>query len=75
MMKSHALREELRQLTTTHEREMFENYLTQARATRGVGFGETAHSRLGNAHLPFGDLHGLLVKEGEPAEKMMAGCE
>jgi len=64
---------ELRELTSTNERQIFANCLAEARATRGVGFKETARSRLGNAHLMFGNLYALFEKEDEPAERMVGG--
>jgi hypothetical protein len=64
---------ELRELTTDYERQIFAKCLTKARATRGIGWRETARSRLGSAHLAFGDLYALFEKEGEPAEQMKGG--
>jgi hypothetical protein len=64
---------ELRELTSAHERQIFAKCLAEARATRGVGFKETARSRLGNAHLMFGNLYALFEKEDDPAERMVGG--
>ncbi len=64
---------ELRQLTTDHERQMFAEYLAEARATRGVGFKETAISAMGRAHIQFGNLYALFEDEGAPAERMVGG--
>jgi hypothetical protein len=64
---------ELRQLTTVGERQVFEQYLAKARATRGFGFRETGRSQVGRAHMAFGDLYGLFEGEGEPPEQMQAG--
>jgi hypothetical protein len=64
---------ELRQLTSENERRVFAKCLVEARATRGLGFKETARSRLGSAHLAFGNLYALYEDEGDPAERMRAG--
>lgn len=64
---------ELRQLTSENERRVFAKCLVEARATRGLGFKETARSQLGSAHLAFGNLYALYEDEGEPAERMRAG--
>jgi hypothetical protein len=64
---------ELRQLTTEHERQVFAKCLAEARATRGIGFKDTARSQLGRAHLSLGGLYALFEHNGEAAEKMVAG--
>jgi hypothetical protein len=64
---------ELRQLTTDIERQLFDKCLTEARATRGAGFKETARSRLGKAHLAFGYLYALFENESDPPQRMLAG--
>jgi hypothetical protein len=64
---------ELRQLTSENERRVFAKCLVEARATRGLGFKETARSQLGSAHLAFGSLYALYEDEGEPTERMRAG--
>jgi hypothetical protein len=64
---------ELRQLTSENERRVFAKYLAEARATRGLGFKETARSQLGGAHLAFGNLYALYEHEGDPPERMRAG--
>jgi hypothetical protein len=64
---------ELRQVTSENERQVFAKCLAEARATRGLGFKETARSQLGRAHLAFGNLYALYEEEGEPAERMRAG--
>ncbi len=63
----------LRQLITLREREIFGQYLTKARATHGLGFGETRTSRLGHAHLAVADLYALYEDDDDPPEKMVAG--
>jgi len=64
---------ELRQLTTEHERQVFAKCLAEARATRGIGFKDTARSQLGKAHLSLGGLYALFEKTGEATDKMVAG--
>lgn len=64
---------ELRQLTTDREREIFAQCLSKARATRGFGFRENPRSKLGRAHLTFGNLYALFETEGDPPERMIAG--
>ncbi len=64
---------ELRQLTTDHERQIFGECLFKARATSGFGFRETARSRLGKAHLMFGNVYAIFENEGEPSERMVGG--
>jgi hypothetical protein len=64
---------ELRQLTSENERRVFAKCLAEARATRGLGFKETARSQLGRVHLAFGNLYALYEYEGDPAERMRAG--
>ena len=64
---------ELRQLTTDHERHIFAECLAQARATRGIGFKETARSALGRAHIQFGSLYALFDDEGAATEQMVGG--
>lgn len=64
---------ELRQLSTDRERQIFASCLEKARATRGLGFREKAHSQVGKAHLMFGNLYALFEDSGEPAERMVAG--
>jgi hypothetical protein len=64
---------ELRQLTLENERRVFAKCLAEARATRGLGFKETARSQLGSAHLAFGNLYALYEREGDPPERMLAG--
>lgn len=64
---------ELRQLTSENERRVFAKCLAEARATRGLGFKETVRSRLGSAHLAFGNLYALYEHEGDSPELMRAG--
>jgi hypothetical protein len=64
---------ELRQLTTDRERQIFGDYLVKARAMGGIGFRETAQSRLGLNHLMFGNVYAIFENEGEPPERMVAG--
>ena len=64
---------ELRQLTTEHDRQVFAKCLAEARATRGIGFRDTARSQLGKAHLSLGGLYALFEATGEAADKMVAG--
>ena len=64
---------QLRQMISGSERQTFGQCLEKARATRGVGFRETARSRLGQIHLMFGDLYGLFENEDDPAERMAGG--
>jgi len=64
---------ELRQLVTDHERQIFAQYLAEARATRGIGFRETSRSVVGKAHIQFGNLYALFEEEGAPAEQMVGG--
>ena len=64
---------ELRLLDTESDRQIFAHHLIQARATRGIGFKETARSRLGNSHLAFGNLYALFEHEAAPPEEMVAG--
>ena len=64
---------ELRQLTTDHERQIFVECLSKARATAGYGFRETARSRLGKAHLMFGNVYAIFENEDEPSERMVGG--
>src|SRR5437660_307585 len=64
---------ELRQMVTDREREVFTRCLAEARTTRGIGFHETARSRIGKAHLQLGDLYALFEGENEPLEQMKAG--
>jgi hypothetical protein len=64
---------ELRQLTSENERRVFAKCLAEARATRGLGFKETARSQLGRVHLAFGNLYALYEREGDPPERMLAG--
>ncbi len=64
---------ELRQLTTDHERQIFAECLSKARATAGYGFRETARSRLGRAHLTFGNVYAIFENEGDPSERMAGG--
>jgi hypothetical protein len=64
---------ELRQLTTDHERQTFGKCLTEARATRGLGFRETSQSQLGRLHLMFGNLYAIFEDESDPVERMLGG--
>lgn len=64
---------QLRQMVSASEREIFGERLEKARATRGVGFRETARSRIGQIHLMFGDLYALFANDNEPAERMIGG--
>jgi hypothetical protein len=64
---------ELRQLVSDHERQIFAQRLTEARATRGFGFRETPRSVIGKAHIQFGNLYALFEDEGAPAEQMVGG--
>lgn len=64
---------ELRQLTSENERRIFAKCLTEARATRGLGFRETVRSQLGTSHLAFGNLYALYEREDDPSERMLAG--
>jgi hypothetical protein len=64
---------QLRQMISGTERQIFGECLEKARATRGVGFRETARSRLGQIHLMFGDLYALFENENDPAERMVGG--
>jgi hypothetical protein len=64
---------ELRQLTTDRERQIFGECLLKARTTNGFGFRETAQSRLGRAHLMFGNVYAIFENDGEPAERMVGG--
>ena len=50
---------ELRIITDGHEREMFANRMTQARAFRNGGFRETNKSCIGSIHLQFGEAYAL----------------
>jgi len=64
---------ELRQLISSHERQIFARCLNQARMTRGFGFHDTSRSMLTNAHIQFGSLYALFDDEGAPAEQMVGG--
>ncbi len=64
---------ELRQLTSDCERRIFGDCLAKARATRGVGFRETAQSRFAMAHLMFGNVYAIFENDNEPVEKMLGG--
>jgi hypothetical protein len=64
---------ELRQLFSEDERRIFARCLAEARATRGLGFKETARSQLGSAHLSFGNLYALYEHEGDSSERMRGG--
>lgn len=64
---------ELRLLTTDHERQIFAECLAKARATAGYGFREASRSRLGKAHLMFGNVYAIFENEGEPSERMAGG--
>jgi hypothetical protein len=64
---------ELRQLTTDCERRIFGDCLAKARATRGVGFRETAQSRFAMAHLMFGNVYAIFENDNEPVERMLGG--
>lgn len=64
---------ELRQLTTTHERQMFGECLVKARNTRGAAFRETSRSKLGSCHLMFGNVYAIFENEDDPLERMVGG--
>jgi hypothetical protein len=64
---------ELRQLITDHEREIFNECLEKARGLGGIAMRETARSRLGRAHLMFGDVYAIFETECAPPERMIAG--
>jgi hypothetical protein len=64
---------ELRHLISDHERQIFAKCLSEARATRGIGFRETSCSVMGRAHIQFGNLYALFEDEGASAEKMVGG--
>ncbi len=64
---------ELRMITDGHEREMFANRMTQARAFRNGGFRETNKSCIGSIHLQFGEAYALFDDESSEPDKMIAG--
>lgn len=64
---------ELRQLITEQERRTFAECLAQARATRGLAAREVARSRLGDAHLAFGNVYAIFDQPGDPTETMLGG--
>ena len=64
---------ELRQLCTQNERQIFAECLAQARATRGLAAREVARSRLGDAHLSFGNVYAIFDKPDDPTEAMLGG--
>lgn len=64
---------ELRQLTTSDERERFGEFLVKARNAHGGGFHDTARSRIGNSYLLFGNVYGIFEDENDPLERMVGG--
>ena len=64
---------ELRKLVDDRERQIFAECLAQARKTRGQGFRDAARSKLGCAHIAYGDLYALFENDDGPAERMVGG--
>ena len=64
---------EIRQLTTSYEREVFAKCLTQARASHGIGYRDRGGSCLGKIHLNFASLYAFFEEEGAPVDQMRAG--
>lgn len=64
---------ELHLLDSEAARAAFEQGLTQARATKGSGFGEKRRSRLGRVHMAFADLYGVFDETSDQPDKMLAG--
>jgi len=63
---------ELRLLKTESERRAFARRLSEVRAMRGAGFGETQRSVIGEVHVAFGKLYGL-YNERDPGSEMIGG--
>lgn len=64
---------EMRLLENEAERAAFERGLTQARATKGSGFGEKRRSRLGRVHMAFADLYGIFDETSDEPDRILAG--
>jgi hypothetical protein len=64
---------ELRELITESERQMFAKFMAEARSNRGAGFRETPKSRLGAAHLAFGNLYAVFETYCDGPEQMLGG--
>lgn len=64
---------EMHLLEVESERAAFELGLTQARATKGSGFGEKRRSRLGRVHMAFADLYGIFDETSDHPDRMLAG--
>jgi hypothetical protein len=64
---------ELRQLKTESERRAFARRLSEVRAMRGAGFGETRRSVIGEVHVAFGKLYGLYDERGSTPDEMIGG--
>jgi hypothetical protein len=64
---------ELRLLKTELERRAFARRLSDVRAMRGAGFGETQRSVIGEVHVAFGKLYGLYDERGSEPDEMIGG--
>lgn len=64
---------ELRLLVGQDERLVFAQRMSEARAKRGIPFGETKRSLLGKVHLAFAQLYGLFERDDDPADRMISG--
>src|SRR6266849_7126750 len=64
---------ELRQLKTESERRAFARRLSEVRAMRGAGFGETHRSVIGEVHVAFSKLYGLYDERGSTPDEMIGG--
>ena len=64
---------ELRLLQTVLERRSFATRLSEVRAMRGAGFGETQRSVIGEVHVAFGKLYGLYDERGRAPGEMIGG--
>lgn len=64
---------ELRKLITNSDRRAFAECRDKARSSRGIGFGETRRSRLGDSHLRFGQVYAIFEGDDDPSERMRAG--
>jgi hypothetical protein len=64
---------ELRLLKTESERRAFARRLSEVRAMRGAGFGETERSVIGEVHVAFGKLYGLFDERGPAPGEIIGG--
>jgi hypothetical protein len=64
---------QLRLLTRIEDRQVFAHMLVETRILKGAGFGETARSLVGEAHLAFGKLYALYDEQSGESHQMLAG--